>query len=496
MIKILKNKQIKNIDKYTVECEPIKSVDLMQRAATQLFNKIIGLFPKQKFLIFAGPGNNGGDAVVIYLLMIKHRINARLIFVNDSDTFSPDCQYFINSLNILNLPVKHWKTESDIWEIDKNRIIIDGIFGSGLTRCVSGFYADVINHINSSPNIKVSIDIPSGLFDEDNSANSGAIINANFTLSLQFPKLDFLFPENEKFVGEWFLIDINLHKDAILQENTTNYYLETNDIKEKIISRKRFSHKGTFGHALIVAGNKGKFGAMVLSAKSCLRSGAGLVSVFNRNQEAETILNISIPEVMFLKNRHSNFENFTAIGIGPGIGLDFEGQDLFEHTLNNTNRPMVIDADALNILSTRKELLKKIPKNSILTPHLVEFERLVGKCSNSYERLEKAKVFSEQYNIIIVLKGANTAIVTPDGTVYFNSTGNSGMATAGSGDVLTGILTGLLSTGYSPVDAAIIGVYMHGLAGDLALARQSSESLIASDIVDNLGRTFNLINMG
>lgn len=490
MIKILKNKQIREIDQLTIQYEPIKSIDLMERAAERLLEKIIQLFPGQyQYSLFAGPGNNGGDVVAIYRLMCKRNIQAQLFVVNPSDKFSSDCQENLDKLKYLNISYNRWKTISDFQHLEDNSIIIDGIFGSGLSKPVDGFYAALIDYLNVLPNKKIAIDIPSGLFDDDNSQNDGAIAYADITLSLQFPKLSFLFPENEKFVGDWHIIDINLLSEAINKTTTSDFFTEAGDIKQTLKKRDRFSHKGNFGHALIVAGSEGKYGAMILATKSCLRSGVGLVSVCNKMPVAP-IVHSSIPEAMFIPADSIILQPFSTIGIGPGLGTEKNAQVFLEHIISNTKKPLVIDADAINILSMRQDMLLKVPENSILTPHVGEFERLVGKCSSGFERLVKAKKFAQEHNIVLVLKGANTAIIDTNGNSYFNPTGNPGMSTGGSGDVLTGLITGILASGYQSLHAAILGVYIHGLAGDLALKTQSYESLIASDIINQIGKAF------
>jgi NAD(P)H-hydrate epimerase len=293
-----------------------------------------------------------------------------------------------------------------------------------------------------------------------------------------------MFPENEKYIGSWHLIDINLHYKAIAQAKTANFYVEFDDVKQKIRSRPRFSHKGDFGHALIVAGSKGKYGAMLLATKACLRSGAGLVSVHS-DSEAETILNTTIPEAMFSLQSPDNFGNFATLGIGPGLGVTEKSHEFFEQILTHFKCPMVIDADAINILAERKtELLKMIPRGSILTPHLAEFNRLAGEAAKTFGRLCKAREFAQEHNVIIVLKGANTAVVSPDGRIFFNSTGNPGMATGGSGDVLTGIIAALAAYTENPWDSAKAGVFIHGMAGDLAKQALGEYGMTAMDIAD------------
>lgn len=490
MLKILKSEQIREIDKYTIKYGPVKSIDLMEQTAKQILEKITQLFlPQESFCLFAGAGNNGGDVIALYRLMLKKNISAQLFITNPSEQFSPDNRENIRILEQMHIPYNYWKTTDNFQLLNKNHIIIDGIFGSGLSRPVEGFYAALINFLNTLPNKKIAIDIPSGLFGEDNRQNNGAIICADITLSIQFPKLSFFYFENEKYIGNWHIININLLPEAISNAQTTNFFTEICDIKKTIRLRKRFSHKGNFGHALIISGNDGKYGAMTLAAKACLRSGAGLVSVCSKAKAAQ-IVHCSIPEAMFIPIKHIDLNPFSSVGIGPGLGTEKEIFDIFDYIISNIKTPIVIDADAINMISAHREMLLKIPKKSILTPHIGEFDRFAGKSSSSLERLTKAKKIAETYKIILVLKGANTAIIDTCGNCYFNPTGNQGMATGGSGDVLTGLITGILASGYEPLEAATIGVYIHGLAGDIALKTQSYESLIASDIINHIGDAF------
>lgn len=501
-MKFFSTPQIRELDRYTIEHEPIASIDLMERAADALHWEFIGNFPYLRSVyIFAGPGNNGGDALALARMLLKTGFSVE-VFLIHTGKLSADCK--INKKRLVD-EFRNTLTElSDkfiVPSITNETIIVDGLFGSGLSRPLTGIFAEVVNWINKTDNTVISIDIPSGLRGEDNPDLSVPIIKADLTLSLQFPKLAFFMAENAPFVGEWKVININLHPKAIEETESNLYFLEEKEIKSLLKPRPKFSHKGTFGHALIVAGSKGMAGASVLSSKSALKSGAGLVTVHGPECN-RTVVQTAIPEVIFSSDPSNDFitsceniEKSNAIAIGPGIGAHFKTSEMLGISLEKLDKPCVIDADALNIISQRKEFLRLIPENSILTPHPKEFERLFGKCNSSYERMMKAQEAAQQYEIIIVLKGANTLIATPDGNLYFNSTGNPGMATAGSGDVLTGILVGLLAQGYTPEDTAKLGVFLHGRAGDLALENESAESLISGDIISNLGKAFkSLIN--
>ncbi|HOG19275.1 MAG TPA: NAD(P)H-hydrate dehydratase [Salinivirgaceae bacterium] len=498
MTKILSSKQIKDIDIYTIANEPIKSIDLMERAATNLFYKLINLHGYKKYFLLAGPGNNGGDAVALFRMLIESGVQASLIILNETDKFSKDCFLNIQRLKEKNIDFLCCKTFFDFPKIDKESIIIDGIFGSGLNKPIKGFYADVIEHINRLPNHKVAIDIPSGLFSDNNRDNRGAIIMANETYTLQIPKLAFFFAENSKYVGNLSIVDIGLHPNAIELAETKYFLTEPIDIDGLYIPRPKHTHKGNFGHTLIIAGSEGKYGAMVLCASACLRSGAGLVSIYT-SKNGELVLNSIIPEAMTISNTskltRDDLERFTSIGIGPGIGVSNESEALLLNIIKNYDNPVVLDADALNLIAKNRDIIKFIPKESIFTPHVGEFDRLFDKCNDTLERIEKASKFCKKQNMLLVLKGKNSAVVDQQGNVHFNNTGNQGMSTAGSGDVLTGIISGLLSVGYKPKDATILGVWLHGIAGDKALDNESHESLIATDIIKHLGSAFKTIGL-
>jgi hydroxyethylthiazole kinase-like uncharacterized protein yjeF len=379
--------------------------------------------------------------------------------------------------------------ELDFPKISKNDIIVDGMFGSGLTRKLEGVSRKLVHHINSSNADIIAIDIPSGLLGEDNTGNDfDAIIKAKYTITFQLPKLSFFFSENETFVGNWEVLPIGLDSDF--------YMIDNNYIKEKIVNRKKFSHKGNYGHVLLVAGSYGKMGAAILAAKACLRAGSGLVTVHAPKIGYE-IMQTALPEAMIsidwsdiIFTDVSNLEDYTSVGIGPGIGTKQNTKKGLSNLFDKVSSPLVIDADGLNILSEHKDLISKIPKNSILTPHQKEFERLVGITINDHERIKSQIAFSVKNKLFVVLKGAHSSITCPDGSCYFNSTGNPGMATAGSGDVLTGIILSLLGQAFEPKDAAIIGVYLHGLAGDIASGKIGQEAVIASDIIENMGPAY------
>lgn len=498
-MKLFTTKQIAEIDKFTIENEPIADIDLMERASMQVTNWLLRRFStEQRMLFFVGPGNNGGDALAIARQM------ADLDF---------QCAVFLLDLGkqLKGSPATNWQRLeeqekvqlskiSQISEFPKTEstdVIVDGLFGSGLTRPLKGFPAEIVHRINELPNKVVAIDIPSGLMGESNSENIPEnILEADFTLTFQFPKISFLLAGNEQFTGEWEVLPIGLHPNGIGKIPSDVVFIEKAEVKKLFSPRSKFSHKGTFGHALLIAGSYGKMGATVLASKGCLRAGVGLLTA-HVPRLGYSIVQTAVPEAMVSIDPHDSMFTefpdllqFSTIGIGPGIGLKHNSQKALHELIEKAEVPMVLDADALNILSEDKEWLKKLPANSVLTPHPGEFRRLAGDSRNSWEQLEKQKKLARENNVIVLLKGAFSTVATPDGKLYFNSTGNPGMATAGSGDTLTGIILGLLAQKIAPADAVVSAVYLHGRAGDLAAAKKSEEALIAGDLTEFLGDAF------
>lgn len=502
MIKILSCDQIKEIDRYTIENEPVSSSDLMERAAGKLFEWIVVRYDRSKrFRIFTGPGNNGGDGLVLARLLWYGGYKAELYNILFTDKYSID--YLINRKRveeIREIPIIDIEKSSDLPLITDDDIIIDAIFGSGLSRPVDGIALEAIRHINDSVSTVVAVDIPSGLFGEDNSKNiPGNIVRAYFTLSFQFPKLSFMFADCYKYTGDWHILNIGLHPEAIRNTISPYHLTEKGDITAILKTRGKFDHKGNFGHGLLIAGSRHKTGAAILSAKAALRTGIGLITC-HTSSAGSSVIQASLPEAMIQPDRNDTIitdinldGNFTAFGAGPGIGTSEETCGALHKMLSDCNKPLILDADAINILGLQKEWLKLMPPGTILTPHMKEFERIAGETENSYTRLMVQIAFSSEYKCVVVLKGAHTSVTLPDGRVFFNSTGNPGMATAGSGDVLTGIILSLLAQGYSPADASIAGVYIHGLAGDIAAEKFPFESLVASDIVENIGNAIGKI---
>ena len=504
-MKLFETKQISKIDELTLQYEPIANIDLMERAAKTVYDFIINHYPDFKtILLFCGQGNNGGDGLALARMLANYCPGAAIeVFILElTNKFTLSAQLNYNRL-CENTSIKPIiiRNASDFPMIPSFSLVVDALFGSGLNRPLIGLPRSLVQYINQHAKQVLSIDIPSGLMGEDNALNDyNSIIVANKTITFQFPKIAFLLAENEKYVGDYSVVDIGLHQQAII-ETKSNYFLQTDfDVTQLLKKRSRFSHKGTFGHALLIAGSYGKMGAAVLASKSCLRSGVGLLTVHVPNTGYQIIQN-ALPEAMtsidesdLMFTSINQLDAYSAIGIGPGLGVKVNTIKAVKLLIEQVKTPMVIDADALNILAQNPEWIKLLPVNTVITPHPKEFDRLAGISTTAYERLTKAIQFAEKHNLIVVLKGANTQIVNSDGTVWFNSTGNPGMATAGSGGALTGIILALLAAGYQSLDAARLGVYVHGLSGDIAAARRGYEALIASDIIENIGEGFKLLH--
>ena len=472
----------------------------MERAAIQLTDSIVAEWDKDmKVVVFAGPGNNGGDALAVARMLAVRGYNVSTWLFNTSGRLSDDCKKNRDRLKDVKQAASFVVVtdEFDPPTLDAQTLVVDGLFGSGLNKPLTGGFASLVKYVNTSPAKVVSIDIPSGLMTESNEYNvKSNIMKADVTLTLQQPKLSFLFPENQQFIGHVEVLDIGISQEGIDKTDAQFYILEKSDITPCLKRRDPFAHKGSMGHALLVAGSRGMAGAAMLAAKACLRTGVGKVTV--HTPACNTLpLQIGVPEVVLDVDSDTNVVSeavdtdcFKAMGIGPGLGTNENTAIAVIGQMRRAQCPIVVDADALNILAAHKAWLQQIPVGAILTPHIGEFDRLEGVSTDSYERLSKAMLLAERQHAYIVLKGHYTAIITPGGRVLFSPTGNPGMATAGSGDVLTGIITALLARGYTQGEACAIGTYLHGLAGDIATRSLGEESLIASDIINSLPMAF------
>ncbi|MBN9297490.1 MAG: NAD(P)H-hydrate dehydratase [Filimonas sp.] len=492
-MKLLSAEQIRQWDSYTIANEPVSAIDLMERAASRCTEWILEHYPGLKSVkICCGKGNNGGDGLAIARQLIIAGIKPEIFILEFGAKGTEDFQQNLSRLHELTNDIYFLQEEGFFPAFSDNDIIIDALFGSGLNRPLQDLAALLVKHINNTRATVISIDLPSGLY-IDKSAAGNTIVEATHTLTFQSLKLCLLMAENAAYFGNVQVLNIGL-ADPFLQTIDTPYLLTSiKDIAGIYKPRKAFAHKGTYGHALLIAGNTGKMGAALMAAKACLRSGAGLLTVQVPETSFSTI-HVSLPEAMCISREADLVEwsKYATVGIGPGLGTDSDSVALVKQVIESYNNPLLLDADALNIVSTHAGLLAKLPPQSILTPHPKEFDRLFGNHANDFERLETARQVSLEHPLVIVLKGHYTAIVF-NGITHFNTTGNAGLAKGGSGDILTGIITALLAQKYNPADAAILGVFLHGLAADLSLDQQSMESVLPTDVIESLGHAWEVV---
>jgi len=499
-MKLLSAKQIKEWDVFTIRNKPISSIDLMEHAATRCFDEIKKLADNKtvpnNFIVFCGPGNNGGDGLVIARLLAKH--NYRItVYVLLSDITSTEFTENLKRVSNKYVKVVFIGLNTTIPKPTEPFTAIDALFGIGLNKSLDGAAANMVSYINNYAQKVIAIDIPSGLPAEINDStnlNALIIVEADVTLTFQQPKLSFLFADTYKYVGDFKILDIDLHSEYLNAAETDIFYIDAKLVQEMLKPRLKYSHKGDYGHALLAGGSYGKIGAMVLSTKAALASGCGLATALIP-KVGYTILQTALPEAMVVTDdelyelrNFTQLVNYNAVGVGMGMGTDNNTKIGFNNWLTHINCPILIDADGINLcaqLIKEQPMLFKFPANCILTPHPKEFDRLAGHSQNSLERFEKQKQFSTKHQITIVLKTAHTSITCSNGESYFNSSGNPLLATAGSGDVLSGIITSYLAQGYTPEEAAICGVYLHGLCANNAMDAGKA-NMLASDIIYQL----------
>ncbi len=477
--------QIRSWEQFTIEHEPISSIQLMERASLACFDWIANKFAQtQHFSILCGYGNNGGDGLAL-ARMLHHAGFDVDVFLLPHEQRSED--------NLQNLSRLHEIHFDQITTLDNNTlfkeksILIDALFGTGLSRPLEENLAEIIKHVNLLNHPVISIDLPSGLM-ADNYIPDSAIIQATYTLCFEQYKKSCLFEETGKFCGEIVILPIGLHAEYLKQTHSTNYLVDNGMLKAFYKKRKPYTHKGSYGHSLLIAGSHGKMGACILSAKACLKSGTGLLTCLIPALE-NNIIQISVPEAMTTHQDSMNeidFSVYQSIGIGPGLGTTEEAFDLLKKLLQEIKIPLVIDADAINLLAQHMELLQAIPRQSVLTPHPKEFDRLFGTHENSYARHEAQKALAKQHQIYILLKGTHSCLATPDGECYFNITGNAGLAKGGSGDVLTGMITGFYAQYKDMKIASLLSMNLHGMSADLAIKKIAPESLLASDVINHI----------
>ncbi|MFT3844070.1 MAG: NAD(P)H-hydrate dehydratase [Lacibacter sp.] len=499
-MKIFSAQQIRDWDAYSIEQEPVASIDLMERASSRCVEWLIhNHYTTRPVHIFCGKGNNGGDGLAVARMLIEHGCTVTVYILEFGHLGTEDFQTNLSRLHEAKGNIIFIQSAEFFPELKEGDVAIDAILGTGLRKPLETVTKQLAEHLNNSPADIISIDVPTGMF-SDMSCKGCTVVRAKHTLSFQQYKECFLVPENESALGEVHILNIGLLPSYYAQTETLLHVTDAAIIKHIYHQRNAYSHKGNFGYALLVAGSYGKMGAAVLSTEACLRTGAGLATAHIPACGYE-IMQTSIPEAMvdaddeqkFLAAVPADLNRYTAVGIGPGLGLHEATGDMLVKLLQQAKQPVVLDADAINLLSTLNDIQQLLHANCILTPHPKEFERLFGKTNNDFERKEQALQKAKELGCIIVLKGHHSFIACNDGEGYYNSTGNAGMATAGSGDVLTGILTGLLAQGYTAKEAALLGVYIHGLAGDVAAIHLSQEAMLAGDITRHLGNAFKQI---
>ncbi|RQO34472.1 bifunctional ADP-dependent NAD(P)H-hydrate dehydratase/NAD(P)H-hydrate epimerase [Chryseobacterium sp. KBW03] len=498
-MKIFTAEQIRSWDQFTISHEPISSIQLMERASMAVAHWISEHCKNHKKLaIFCGNGNNGGDGLAVARMLYLKGFDVDLFISDSKRKFSEDASVNLKRLrDISGISVRKFD-HNEPYNFDDKTIIIDALFGTGLSRPLEGDHKMLVEKLNQKKNIKISIDVPSGLSADGMFDNDAVILKADYTLTFQCWKRTFLHPETGKYTGKVEVLDIDLSKPYAETADAEYFVIDDQLIEPIFIPRQEFSHKGTYGKAVIIGGSYGKIGAAVLATKSALKTGAGLTFTLAPECGYE-ILQTSCPEAMFIEGGEkfvTNFEidkDFTC-GIGPGLGTDPDTGKNFLNFLKKYTQPLILDADALNIIAEDPKNLKSIPQKSIITPHPKEFERLFGGTENSFKRLELAKEKAKEHGVFIVLKDHHTQVITPEGNVFYNITGNAGLAKGGSGDILTGILTSLLAQGYSEEHTCILGVWLHGRAADLASEKDSKESMLPTDVIDEFGNVFDELN--
>ena len=488
-MKIFHASQIKEWDSATILSQDISSVQLIERAATACYNWLLRQnYYQRHFHIFCGKGNNGADGLALAILLLENHQQVSIYILELGSKGSNEFQHYLQKAHKLTTSIHFIQSREFFPGIDKNDIIIDALMGTGLNRPLESIARELVEWINVSSVLVISIDLPSGLL-PDKSTKKFTAINADHTLSFQQYKLAFLLPENSKHCGEVHLLDIALDKEFELS-NESVYEIPGEEIIRNIIKpRDKFSNKGDHGHACLIAGSYGMMGAAILAARGCSVAGSGKLSCYIP-ECGYIIMQLAVPEALCIAKGAHHIEglgelmHFDSLGAGPGLGNTESTKNILLDIFRKYKKPVVLDADALNVLAAEPMLLNLIPAGSVITPHPREFERLFGRTQDDFEQLEIAMAMATKYNIYIVLKGHYTFICTPFGKGYFNSTGNAGMAKGGTGDVLTGIITGLLAQQYPLPEAAILGAYIHGLAGDFASSKFTAQAMQASDLID------------
>jgi NAD(P)H-hydrate epimerase len=472
MLPLLTSAQIRQADAYTIANEPVTSVDLMERASKAFVGWFIDQFPdkKQSISVYCGTGNNGGDGLAIARLLNKHQYkNLDVKVARFSNNTSDDFNVNLQRLKQTGISVTEINKGGDLPPEDST-IIIDALLGSGLNKALTDDYERLVKYINGLSKTVVAVDVPTGFFSEGEILPGTTAIKADLVITFQQPKINFLLPESAPYINGWEVVDIGINEQYVQLLNSPYLFTEAKDISKMLKSRHRFSNKGTYGHALIIAGQAKTMGAALLCSSACVHAGAGLTTACVP-ESGLIALNTYLPEIMaIIRDDHNmpdiEWDKFNSIAIGPGLGKGKDALALLSAIINNYKKPVVVDADALNLLGEHENFLQHLPAGSILTPHMKEFDRIFGEHKSWWHRLQTGMAQAQKLNLFIVLKNDYTITMTPDGEAYFNPTGNAAMATGGMGDVLTGVIAALLAQKYTPLQACLIGTYVHGKAGD------------------------------
>ncbi len=498
MLPVLDADQVRTLDRLTMEREPIASIDLMERAAHAFVAALVERAGSTtEACVLCGPGNNGGDGLAIARILAKRGWNVRVVVPGNAVGSSADNRLNLSRLGSFSVPVL-----ADLPALRAGDLVVDALFGTGLSRPLGEPYRGLVRSLHASRAEVVSVDLPSGAFAGGGPADPDAVVRAAATFTFQAPKPFLLLPEHRSHVGDLRILDIGLDPKALAESGAAWSLTEEGDVAALLPERPSAGHKGSFGHALLLVGGRGHLGAACMAVAAATRSGAGLVTACVP-RGAAPVLHAQVPEAMVLEGPEADALSgpvppgrWTALGMGPGIGQAAGTALILEEVLRGACVPLVLDADALNLLAARPALLALLPPGALLTPHPGEADRLFGAAANTRDRIARSLAFARSHGVVVLLKGAYSAVCLPDGTVRFNATGNAGMAKGGSGDVLTGLLTGLLAQGLSAPEAAVLGAWVHGLAGDIAAAGLGMDGMVAMDLVRCLPKAFQRLRKG
>ncbi len=473
MLNLLTSQQIREADAYTVATRPLSFYEMIEQAGSAVVRAFTARYPdrSRKISVYAGTGNNGGDGLVIARLLhdMGYRdVSARVVWFNTRGT--DDFQANYTKVKELGIPHTDIRGIEGIPEEDAE-LVIDALLGTGLSRPLEGDWEILVEYLNGLEATRVAVDIPTGFPSEGPVVRGATMLEADHVITFQRPKVNFLLPESAAVIRHFEVVDIGLDEEFIQSSDSIFSMLMEEDIRRRLQPRRRFSHKGTYGNALIIAGSAETMGAALLCCAGSLHGGAGLTTACIPRSGLVS-LNTHLPEVIAApRDARSLFEiswnKYQSVAVGPGLGPSTESKELLVATLMQCKSPIVLDADAINLIAGNYEIMGMVPEGAVFTPHVKEFDRLFGSHASWWERLETGVERATHLGCTIVLKNQYTIIFTPEGKCIFNPTGSPAMATGGSGDVLTGLIAAFLAQGYEPVDAALMAVYIHGKAGRL-----------------------------